>query len=119
MNSIENKSADFDDIRTAIRFIFDRFCRPEDAREVPDQVVAAVRRLETAVGPDTIMHRAKLHSLYRADHGVTKDGFVLVPVEPTPEMVMAFMKEFYKKEKSFDTAACYRAMIAAAQEVAP
>lgn len=37
------------DARTLVAFIFNRFCLPEDAGELPDEVVAAVRRLEATL----------------------------------------------------------------------
>jgi hypothetical protein len=69
-------AADIPDIRTTLGFIFGRFHHPDDAREIPDDVVAAVRRLERAVGPDTIVMRAKraLASQQPAAQGAT-DAF--------------------------------------------
>lgn len=110
--------ADVADIRTAVGFIFGRFCRPEDAREVPDDVVAAVRRLESAVGPDTIVQRAKRHALYRAENqSVTREGFVLVPAKPTSDQLLAGIKTMFRSHGTQNgvVGEVYRAMLAASQ----
>jgi len=88
---------------------FDEVCAERDSWKRAADAEKMHRMVATAAFDQ------RTEELSIAKRQAVPEGFIPVPPEPTPEMVVAFMKEFYKKEKSFDTAACYRAMLAASQ----
>lgn len=88
--------------------------QPATVAQVPDDKSASAIKFLERCGYHYYDALAIGHNDWYLRGQPASERSVIVPAEPTPEMVMAFMKEFYKKEKSFDTAACYRAMLSAA-----
>ena len=90
---------------------------PDDGKMVQQPVSAAL--MSECITPDMYAHSPTLQAAYKwgfaqalAQAGVP-DGWMLVPKEPTSEMVRSGLDEYYHPETP-DCDAIYKAMLAAA-----